>query len=145
MIDSLQRIQELEEVRISLQFKVNQLDDILAGFKAEIADILQEEDRIFEELGRVSMRDSREFRAQQANSDARLTPSEQAVAHYMRADPPITNKEIGQKLNIAERTVKFHLANIRRKLGISLEGTGKGWHGDNPHARIVLINRLRGT
>lgn len=30
----------------------------------------------------------------------------------------LTNKEIGASINIAERTVKFHLANICRKLGV---------------------------
>lgn len=36
-----------------------------------------------------------------------------------------TFKEIGQDLNIAERTAKFHAANIYRKAGIP-HYTGKG-------------------
>lgn len=47
----------------------------------------------------------------------RLTPREREVAGLIAAGA--SNKEIGSKLGVAERTVKSHLTAIFRKLGVS--------------------------
>jgi DNA-binding NarL/FixJ family response regulator len=45
-----------------------------------------------------------------------FTPREMAVLSLLKAQ--LSNKEIGNELRLTERTVKFHLANISRKLGV---------------------------
>ncbi|SIO23358.1 two component transcriptional regulator, LuxR family [Parasphingorhabdus marina DSM 22363] len=46
-----------------------------------------------------------------------LSPRQAAILHYMANGE--TNKEIGAKLGIAMPTVSFHIAEMRRKLGVS--------------------------
>ncbi len=46
-----------------------------------------------------------------------LSPRQSAILHYLAIGE--TNKEIGCKLGIAMPTVSFHLAEIRKKLGVS--------------------------
>ena len=45
-----------------------------------------------------------------------LTPREREIAMLMATG--LTNKEIGEKLFVSEQTVKNHVSNIYRKLGI---------------------------
>ncbi|MGI6558317.1 MAG: response regulator transcription factor [Limnochordia bacterium] len=45
-----------------------------------------------------------------------LTPREREIAMLMATG--LTNKEIGAKLFVSEHTVKNHVSNIYRKLGI---------------------------
>ncbi len=45
-----------------------------------------------------------------------LTPREQAVAALL--EKRLANKQIAHELRISERTVKFHIGNIFRKLGV---------------------------
>ena len=47
-----------------------------------------------------------------------LTKREREIA-VMLSNEGISNKEIGQRLHVAEGTVKIHMCNIFRKLGIS--------------------------
>ena len=47
-----------------------------------------------------------------------LTEREREIA-LMLSNEGISNKEIGQRLHVAEGTVKIHMCNIFRKLGIS--------------------------
>jgi DNA-binding NarL/FixJ family response regulator len=49
-------------------------------------------------------------------SRARLSPREKEVIHALLDN--ISNKEIGSRLNISERTVKFHVSNLLRKFGV---------------------------
>ena len=52
----------------------------------------------------------------QAAKSALLSDREYQIAHL--AARALSNKEIAQHLGVAEGTVKFHLHNILRKLGI---------------------------
>lgn len=44
-----------------------------------------------------------------------------------------TNKEISQAMNIAERTVEFHLRNIMKKLGVNSRLEAALWVGEHPY------------
>jgi DNA-binding NarL/FixJ family response regulator len=46
-----------------------------------------------------------------------LTSQEQRVAEL--AGKGLSNRQIGAELNITEKTVKFHLTNVYRKLGVT--------------------------
>jgi len=46
------------------------------------------------------------------STDRDLTRRERQVATLLINEPGITNKEIANKLNIAERTVKFHISSL---------------------------------
>ncbi|NPD16745.1 AAA family ATPase [Xinfangfangia sp. D13-10-4-6] len=48
---------------------------------------------------------------------ARLTPSE--IETLIRLEQGLTNKEIARALQVTDNTVKYHLANIFRKLGVT--------------------------
>jgi DNA-binding NarL/FixJ family response regulator len=50
------------------------------------------------------------------SSRARLSRREQEVIHALLEN--LSNKEIGSRLNISERTVKFHVSNLLRKFGV---------------------------
>ena len=50
-----------------------------------------------------------------------FTPSEIQIANFLRQGK--TNKEIGELLNLSERTIAFHRGNIRRKLGLKNKKT----------------------
>jgi PAS domain S-box-containing protein len=50
-----------------------------------------------------------------------FTPSEIHIANLLRQGK--TNKEIGEFLNLSERTIAFHRGNIRRKLGLKNKKT----------------------
>jgi len=50
-------------------------------------------------------------------ADLKLTRSEIALIRVLRTGRP-SNKELAAALNISERTVKFHLSNVFRKLGV---------------------------
>ncbi|MBE0426649.1 MAG: PAS domain S-box protein [Nitrospirae bacterium] len=50
-----------------------------------------------------------------------FTPSEIQIANLLRQGK--TNKEIGELLNLSERTIAFHRGNIRRKLGLKNKKT----------------------
>ncbi len=45
-----------------------------------------------------------------------LTRRERELLDYIRTH--LSNKEIGTKMGIAERTVKYHLGNLYRKFGV---------------------------
>jgi DNA-binding CsgD family transcriptional regulator len=49
--------------------------------------------------------------------DGDLSPREKEVAALL--ERRLCNKEIGSALGICERTVRFHLGNIFKKLGVS--------------------------
>ena len=51
------------------------------------------------------------------DADLPLTPREQQVSELIAVG--VSNKEVADKLSIAERTVKAHLTHIFRKLGLS--------------------------
>jgi DNA-binding NarL/FixJ family response regulator len=61
------------------------------------------------------------------DSTARLTPRERQVLEH--AARGMSNREIGEALNIAEQTVKNHLSAAMRKLSIN----------DRTHAVVVAI------
>ncbi len=44
-----------------------------------------------------------------------LTPRESELAELLKCKPGLSNKEVGCKLNISERTVKFHVSNMLLK------------------------------
>ena len=44
-----------------------------------------------------------------------LTPRQQEILGYVRIS--LTNKEIGSKLHLAERTIKFHVSRLLKKSG----------------------------
>jgi DNA-binding NarL/FixJ family response regulator len=58
----------------------------------------------------------------------KFTPAEQGVLALLQIR--LSNKEIAAKMEISERTVKFHLGNIFRKMDL--------------HDRYSLIDMLRG-
>jgi DNA-binding CsgD family transcriptional regulator len=75
-----------------------------------------------------------------------LSPSEQKVASLVVAG--FSNKEIGNKLLVTEKTVKFHLTNIYAKLGVKsrtqlIVGFLKGQRDDNEFFRL-MISLLKG-
>jgi DNA-binding CsgD family transcriptional regulator len=47
-----------------------------------------------------------------------LTRRETEVLMELQSGPGLTNKEIGARLNIAERTVKFHVTMLLDKCGV---------------------------
>ena len=51
-----------------------------------------------------------------ADTSADLSPREQEVLNSLLEN--LANKEIGNKLNISERTVKFHVSNLLSKFGV---------------------------
>jgi DNA-binding NarL/FixJ family response regulator len=51
-----------------------------------------------------------------ADTSADLSPREQEVLNSLLEN--LANKEIGNKLNISERTVKFHVSNLLGKFGV---------------------------
>src|SRR6202007_1714752 len=51
-----------------------------------------------------------------ADSSAELSRREQEVLNSLLEN--LANKEIGNKLNISERTVKFHVSNLLSKFGV---------------------------
>src|SRR5260370_35759993 len=51
-----------------------------------------------------------------ADSSADLSRREQEVLNSLLEN--LANKEIGNKLNISERTVKFHVSNLLSKFGV---------------------------
>ena len=51
--------------------------------------------------------------------DDLLTNRENQVFMELLSDPTISNKEIGSKLFIAERTVKFHISSLLQKFGVT--------------------------
>ena len=57
-----------------------------------------------------------------------LTRTESRAVSFLKLR--LSNKEIASKMGIAERTVKFHLANVFRKLGV--------------HDRYSLVDALKG-
>lgn len=67
--------------------------------------------KVFEELSRLSKQE------EQVDGTFNLTAREQEVLQEMAQG--LTNKEIGEKLFITEKTVKNHLTNIFQKLGVS--------------------------
>ena len=52
-----------------------------------------------------------------AAEDVELTKREQTILEALQTGR--SNKQIAEKLFLAEQTVKFHLTNIYRKLGVS--------------------------
>ena len=48
-----------------------------------------------------------------------LTPRELQIMELIRTEPGIPNKQIADQMNVAERTVKFHLSGILRKYAVS--------------------------
>jgi DNA-binding NarL/FixJ family response regulator len=54
-----------------------------------------------------------------AFSGSRLTRREREVLSFLTSDPGIANKEIADKLNCAERTVKFHLSSMFEKYNVT--------------------------
>jgi DNA-binding NarL/FixJ family response regulator len=50
------------------------------------------------------------------DSSAELSRREQEVLSSLLEN--LSNKEIGNKLNISERTVKFHVSNLLSKFGV---------------------------
>jgi DNA-binding NarL/FixJ family response regulator len=54
--------------------------------------------------------------SQKHKTRSKLTPREKLVFNFLHRE--ISNKEIATKLDIAERTVRFHLSNIFAKLGV---------------------------
>lgn len=67
--------------------------------------------KVFEELSRLSKQE------EQVDDTFNLTAREQEVLQEMAQG--LSNKEIGEKLFITEKTVKNHLTNIFQKLGVS--------------------------
>jgi DNA-binding NarL/FixJ family response regulator len=63
-------------------------------------------------------------------TDLRLTRAETALIKVLRTGR-LCNKELATALNISERTVKFHLSNVFRKLGV--------------HDRYSLADSLRAS
>ena len=54
-----------------------------------------------------------------AFSGSRLSKREREVLSFLTSDPGIANKEIADKLNIAERTIKFHLSSMFEKYNVT--------------------------
>jgi DNA-binding NarL/FixJ family response regulator len=54
-------------------------------------------------------------RAMRARHTERLTPREREIVVLLAAG--LSNREIGERLGIAERTVKFHVGEILARLG----------------------------
>lgn len=50
-------------------------------------------------------------------SKLRLTKRQKQVIGLLLEDPGITNKEIGNSLNVSERTIKYHLTDIMDLVG----------------------------
>jgi DNA-binding NarL/FixJ family response regulator len=46
-----------------------------------------------------------------------LTPSERTIFEFLITERTLSNKDIANKLNISERTVKFHISSILQKAG----------------------------
>lgn len=57
------------------------------------------------------------FAAQRSSTEQSLTPRELVILRLVAAGA--TNREIAQQLWITRQTVKFHLSNVYRKLGVS--------------------------
>lgn len=47
-----------------------------------------------------------------------LTPRQKQVIRLLLNCPTATNKDIGNAINISERTVKYHVSDIMDKVGI---------------------------
>src|SRR5450759_3508250 len=58
----------------------------------------------------------------------------------------LTNREIGARLFIAERTVDGHLEHIREKLGVNSRAQVAAWFVSQPHdgAKAVTAARVQG-
>jgi DNA-binding CsgD family transcriptional regulator len=143
MIDDLERLKDLEDQRVGLQFKVSRLMEMVECFRDEISTIEAEQQEIYRTMGRpgkgTTTADSSNFG---------LSRSEEAVAFYIKANPPLSNKEIASKLNISERTVKFHIQNIYRKLDIGPSQSAAGVlvpNGNQYRSRILAMRKLNGT
>jgi DNA-binding NarL/FixJ family response regulator len=66
-------------------------------------------------------------------SRTRFTPKEKEILELVTAG--LTNKDIGERLIISERTVECHLAEVYRKLSIP----------DDRHKRVsVAVQYIRG-
>jgi DNA-binding CsgD family transcriptional regulator len=143
MIDDLERLKDLEDQRVGLQFKVTQLMEMVDGFRDEIRTIGIEMEQIYAALGRPAIPGTSTSNA----SGFGFTRSEEAVVFYMRQRPPLSNKEIAEKLNISERTAKFHVQNIYRKLGIEPCQTAAGTYvpgATQRKNRVIAMQKLSG-
>jgi DNA-binding NarL/FixJ family response regulator len=74
---------------------------------------------LFEALGAQASEDvrSKQSLISQKESHEKLTDRERTVAELVRSG--LRNKEIANKLNISEKTVKLHLNNVFHKLNVS--------------------------
>lgn len=74
-------------------------------------------------LGRHSTLESLSLRlfARLAELSQEITPTEAKICHLVRGGCLV--KEIAASLHISENTVKFHVKNVRRKLGVSGGGS----------------------
>lgn len=79
---------------------------------SEIIDAIQAIDR-----GEIYASDSvSDMLAEMGEPSVELSPRQAAILHYLSVGE--TNKEIAYKLRIAMPTVSFHIAEMRRKLGV---------------------------
>lgn len=127
MIDLLLEVQELEDVRVELRAKATAHRKLATGFEQEHDDVVK---RIQQLLAKIKSEAP-------CLVDSRLTRSEAEVLQLINQG--LSHKEVGSRLNIAERTSKFHLSNVYQKFGIT--GQAGGYNGQ---ARLLLLKKAAG-
>jgi DNA-binding CsgD family transcriptional regulator len=73
------------------------------------------------------------------SGQARLSPRELQVLELVRSGR--TNGEIADALQVSVHTVKFHLASIYRKLGVSNRTQAAVAHRGSPAAPMVPLTK----
>jgi DNA-binding NarL/FixJ family response regulator len=73
-----------------------------------------------------------------------LTTREKEILGFLHRD--ISNRMIAQKLSISERTAKFHVGNILRKLNLTSRREIQSFHGMNassffPDSKLSLVSK----
>jgi DNA-binding NarL/FixJ family response regulator len=125
MLDLLQKLADLEEQRVVLKAKAQDHLDLSVRFDGESKEIENEMEALMAELNRETI---------SAPSIENLSRSERIVLGLIERG--LTHKEIGVRLGISERTSKFHIGNIYKKLGIDTSSAvGSG-------ARILLFKKM---